>query len=635
MASSTKSSFLPVSSSAIVLSLVVANLGLLLLLYIEAAQNNQSILRSRRFTSVSTRLLIALLVLFLAQAFVWFRSSPKHHGPHPIESLITKAQQHHARFLTEAATSKTVTQAAKEYRQRYGRDPPPRFDRWFKYATDRNSVVIDDFDSMYAELTPFWSLSPGDIRLRAWESIANPWNNIGGIIVRRGEATLFGHPPESHRWMLEGIINMTASYVADLPDMDIAFNLNDEPRCAMIWREVQDRMNIGHNHNQLPPRDTGDFEADRRWIPMPGEPIEDSRYREGSFHETFYKYGAVGCHKSTKAQRERHWNLRNACATCLAEHSDFHFVSNWEAAADPCHQPDIADNYGLHSSPSTFKGTNELMPVFSQSKAKGYNDLLYPSPWNYVGFNDYAPNSSFPDPPFGEKRPTLFWRGGTSEGKSTGTGAWKGMARQRLLHMFNNATEDERSLVLLPEMSPHDAPSGSKEQEYAFQDLAPSTLHEHLSTDIYIVRNIDRCANYDCLAQHAEFHPEYSQAIDFQQNWRYKYLVDLDGAGFSGRFLPFLKSRSVPFKASLAREWWAPRVTAWLHFVPMDIRLTETWSLLAYFAGWKHRETDAGVAQWLMPPHEREAEKIANAGREWANKALRKEDMEIYLFRLL
>lgn len=33
--------------------------------------------------------------------------------------------------------------------------------------------------------------------------------------------------------------------------------------------------------------------------------------------------------------------------------------------------------------------------------------------------------------------------------------------------------------------------------------------------------------------------------------------------------------------------------------------------------------------------HQREAERIATEGREWAEQVLRKADMEVYMFRLL
>ena len=103
--------------------------------------------------------------------------------------------------------------------------------------------------------------------------------------------------------------------------------------------------------------------------------------------------------------------------------------------------------------------------------------------------------------------------------------------------------------------------------------------------------------------------------------------MDVDGAGFSGRFLPFLQSKSLPFKAALFREWYDSRITAWKHFVPIDLRLHGLWSTLGYFGGgWGDSSEDKGL---------REAEKIAEGGREWAGKVLRKEDMEIYFFRLL
>ncbi|KAK4947270.1 hypothetical protein LTR28_007655, partial [Elasticomyces elasticus] len=105
------------------------------------------------------------------------------------------------------------------------------------------------------------------------------------------------------------------------------------------------------------------------------------------------------------------------------------------------------------------------------------------------------------------------------------------------------------------------------------------------------------------------------------------YLLDLDGAGFSGRFLPFLQSHSLPIKAALFREWYDSCLTPWLHFVPLDSRGHGFWATLGYFVGLKGND--------LAKAHETEAEAIAEKGREWAGKVLRKEDMEVYFFRLL
>jgi hypothetical protein len=60
--------------------------------------------------------------------------------------------------------------------------------------------------------------------------------------------------------------------------------------------------------------------------------------------------------------------------------------------------------------------------------------------------------------------------------------------------------------------------------------------------------------------------------------------------------------------------------------VPVEGRLHDVWHLIGYFAG-----TEKGGGNG----HNLEREQIAEEGREWAAKVLRKDDMDIYMFRLL
>ncbi|TIA30045.1 hypothetical protein D6C78_09842 [Aureobasidium pullulans] len=287
-------------------------------------------------------------------------------------------------------------------------------------------------------------------------------------------------------------------------------------------------------------------------------------------------------------------------------------------------EPDLANLHGLYLSPAAFKVSHELYPVFSQSKAPGFNDILYPSPWNYLDKVKYAPNKQHPDPLFESKAKTLFWRGATSEGLSS-SGEWKGMTRQRFNRLANNIHDTSPAQpVLLPYPF---APQG----KWKYMLASTASLTKLVGVDVLIVDGISRCGDNDCRDQAREFSP-LAPLADFQSHWSYKYLLDLDGAGFSGRFLPFLFSRSVPFKAALFREWYDSRLTPWLHFVPLDLRGHGFWATLVYFAGLEGKVED----KWVESrSHEREAETIAKEGREWARKVLRKEDMEIYFFRLL
>lgn len=576
---------------------------------------------------------IILPVLLLCSASTSIRG-------HPINDLIDEGVVLHQNWLAQASISRSLGEATRNYRSRHGRDPPPQFGEWYEYASSRDSLVVDDYDNIHDDLLPFWSLSPNEIKARTWEMLANPWNNIEFVKVRNGNVIYRDGLPISHQWMLNGTADMIRPFVQWLPDMDIPLNLNDEPRVALHHDELQLVLETARQaYAAAGTSSHSSFSDVRDWKPLHDEPLPTSPFVERSWQPTWEEFGSVACPYTAAARKYNVWDVSRLCTSCIEKHTTLGFVSNWTTSADPCHQPDLAHLHGIHISPAAFKATHKLMPVFSQSKVVGYNDIRFPSPWNYVEEAKYAPNSSYPDPPFEEKQNTFFWRGTTSEGFSAfGGGTWQGMTRQRLVWMMNNASSssDFQTTVLLSK----DHNEQDKNRKYYAKTIELSDLREHIGAEInvHFVKDIARCFGRDCDVQYEEFQPQYTPSIDFQENWNYKYLMDVDGAGFSGRFIPFLLSKSLVYKAGIFREWWDGRVHAWRHFVPVDIRLMELPSLLAYFSGWENRKmasNSQGVVEVLEQPHEAEAKRIAEAGREWASKVLRKEDMEIYMFRLL
>lgn len=58
-------------------------------------------------------------------------------GPHPIDRLLAAGQR--AWHTTVKGQSKTADKAVKEYRRRYGIDPPPFFKDWFAFARGLSS----------------------------------------------------------------------------------------------------------------------------------------------------------------------------------------------------------------------------------------------------------------------------------------------------------------------------------------------------------------------------------------------------------------------------------------------------------------------------------------------------------------
>lgn len=106
-----------------------------------------------------------------------------------------------------------------------------------------------------------------------------------------------------------------------------------------------------------------------------------------------------------------------------------------------------------------------------------------------------------------------------------------------------------------------------------------------------------------------------------QESWSYKHLLDMDGNAFSGRFYTFLQSRSQIFKLALFREWHAEWIKPWLHYVPLSMQGHEWLDAVQFYS-----VDGAGAA---------DAETMAEESREWANRAVRKVDMEAWFFRLL
>ena len=582
-------------------------------------------------------LLLAVVLLFPS----WIKNSSVYF--HPIDLLIYDAARSHDAYFNATQLDSSLPEVVSRYRQRYKRTPPPGFDIWWEFATNRSALILDEYDQIYDDLLPFWAVPATDLRRQTWEMVSNPWNEISGIAIRDGVAAVQENVLPTHRWMLEGVAVLVNAFARYLPDMDLAFNLNDESRVAVPFTDLK---SLRHKAGGSATLGTDSWSANRKdgWIPVPEEEFHETIFRDLSFRNTFARFGSVGCPPSSAARSNPHIASQSSfCESCAAPHSIGQFLSNWTRAADICHQPDMAYLHGFYMSPAAFKTSYELRPVFSQSKPHPYNDILYPSAWNYMDKVIYAPSEqqgtpgsedfrpAFPDPPFSQKLNTVFWRGATSEGVSSGDHTWRGMTRQRLVHMANNLTSHphDQVTILLPER----AQSG----KYKYKTLPGSSLHDlGLSTDIRVVDHIARCGGiglHDCTDQELEFAPSYVQPSDFQAHWMYKYLFDLDGAGFSGRFLPFLQSRSLPFKTALFREWYDSRITAWRHFVPQDLRLQGFWSTLAYFAGADGVMPNGKRISWAG--HQKEAELIAEEGRAWSQKVLRKEDMEVYFFRLL
>lgn len=181
------------------------------------------------------------------------------------------------------------------------------------------------------------------------------------------------------------------------------------------------------------------------------------------------------------------------------------FISNITAFTDICLSPSLKEIHGFLNRPATINIVHELFPVFSYSKTITYQDVLYPSPWYWSDQVSWK-----------EKKNKFYWRGKTIGGYSKG-GTWRRHHRQSFVSRINAVDTTK----VMKDVSA----SAAGTEWVSFEVVKPSK----------------------------------------EEAWQYKYLLDIDGNAFSGRFYALLKSMSLAFKIALFREWHLANSMGALH----------------------------------------------------------------------
>ena len=531
---------------------------------------------------------------------------------HPISKLIADADKKWRQY--EDNRSLTFKETVSKYRRKYGRHPPPRFADWYKYAKERNVHNIDDFDQVMDDLRPFWGIEPKVIRKLAAHMWEQEGDGVSGIHIR-GQKIVANNNPS---WRSDTMVTLIEKFVKHLPDMDIAMNRLDQPRVVVPWddlqvllvKEAKTRQTVPEALNEfssgmtellnwrLEGKDNGTRE-DPGWFNAPGKPYMDIARLACPPESHAVSSGDLAAAEST-------WKTPTGG-----------IVSNFNLSSDLCTiGPEIADKHGFLFTASTIKATKRLVPIFGECKVNVNNDILFPANmyWQHDKRYDYEGTH---DVKWEDKEETIIWRGVTSGGVALANN-WDRMHRQRLVQKMNATVMEDKEVEILAEK-----PESQGEYE-RFALYKPSELLKN-HTDIGFTE-VWGCSPPDCgfYNDALSMRPQ----LDLGEQFKYKYLIDVDGHSFSGRWRAFLESRGLGIKATIFREWHDSRLFAWRHFVPLDNRYTEIYTLLTYFIGVGGRE-DRGPGIPYVPRHDSEAKRLALQGREWANKVLRREDIEV------
>lgn len=518
---------------------------------------------------------------------------------HPIDQLIRKSEDEFNQLLARQST--TLEEAVVEYKRRYRIPPPPKFDLWYEFAKRKNVQLIDEYDSIYHSLLPFWALEPSVIRSRVTEAIGFEGNFLMATMIREGRVVLFEGGQE---WQQKATTGMMRDFVHYLPDMDLAFNIHDEPR-VILPHDILTRL-VHTALDEAMPAAFATREPKNAFSQRPLDMNDGKRVREVKTtrfnrfaHQHTWTHSRISCSPDSPARNFEEVSKDNVTAYAL---SDLGFVYNHSAFNDICFSPSLRDNYGFFDRPNAFNIVQDLFPVFSQSKISSYQDILYPSPWYWAGKVEYKDKKDMDWP---RKETKLYWRGSTTGGFSR-DGGWRRQHRQRIVRKMNDL---DNAKIL--------ADKGNQEEpNWQSLDVRRKDYEEIIDVKF---SHVGQCDPGDCNAQ-----KEFFQVVDRvnqQDAWRFKYLLDMDGNAFSGRFYAFLQSNSLIFKMNLFQEWHKDWLKPWVHYIPLSLRGDEWLEAVRYFAGEEEGKRDAP--------------RLAAQSKNWANKALRNEDLEVWFFRLL
>ncbi|KAL8281344.1 hypothetical protein RQP46_006378 [Phenoliferia psychrophenolica] len=506
---------------------------------------------------------------------------------HPILALMREAKIKWATM--KASQSRTFRQAVAEYVRRNGRRPPKGFDKWYAFSRAHNVLLIDEFDLINKDLYIYRAFKPSSIRLRLEHLLAEydkTWiiRVVNGDVLREGEL-------EDHD-RAHGISKLMSRFAHELPDMKIAYNGHDGARVGVAAVERERLEGIIKR---------GEYD-------LSGDPF-----------------------KPELKGREPYWGMTVFCPTdSVVGAADFEYGwpepeltglemppaipgsigsvvgGDLRAYLDVCNSPQYRH---FHATTSWVYSHHPqpLAPLFTPGVQTTFADVhsLIVEQFEL----EQTSNPLWEDRPF----TSLQWRGQTSGPLWEASTPWRTTQRARL-HLLSHAEKGSRDVVV------------TDENDHAFASPMPNYRVNPLFLDTGMVGPAVQCVEEDGTCEKMfEVFQGYDKRISFDRASLYKYVLDVDGNSWSGRFRRLMLSNAAVVKATVFTEFWTDWAIPWLHFIPIQVDYSDMWDVMSFFRG-----DLAGNGA-----HDDLAKEIAEAGKEWVGECFRWADLEAYQYRLL
>ncbi|KAJ7227400.1 glycosyl transferase family 90-domain-containing protein [Mycena pura] len=567
---------------------------------------------------------------------------------HPIFALVVQAEAAWAAKLARASTS--LRQAAAEYTHRYKRLPPAGFDLWWGYVAARDVQLPDEYDQIERDLAPLYGVAPDVLQSvqRAWEAHADSYT-IGKDTAAHNLSMLNFTLPEDEavRFQLARgafeIIELLEEVENELPPFRAVFSPHDSPNLVTDHELKQQALEAARKGTYIDPMYPP---PEKHGWPAACPPFSPAQLDAlpPAFDEAHPNTGSPSV-PGTSSNIFEIDHPRRGLQTPPKT-----FIHDHRTAMDPCLHPSHLRTHGAYLPHGEGPAPQRvLIPQFSYSTTPLHSDIRPALPLNWVP-DDFPHEGRMP--PLGlswtdRTDERLQWRGSNTGIWHAGDGRWREAHRIRLAALAAGMGGVNASVLMAPMLTDQGAEAeaeGRQERERGGrirdgdqrhvvptgEQALPVGMPQEVSRARFVNALLDvafagkpvNCEGIRCTVLEEMF--EWRAPHDLPKAGKYKYVLDVDGNGWSSRFKRLMNSGSLIFKATGYPEWFTDRIAPWVHYIPIQNSYADLLDALVFFRG-----DPAGRGA-----HDDMAARIAAAGREWSRRYWRKEDLVAYNYRL-
>ncbi|KAG9026633.1 Glycosyltransferase Family 90 domain containing protein [Tulasnella sp. JGI-2019a] len=502
-------------------------------------------------------------------------------GPHPILTLMDTAEKRWQEKL--GRSSKTLRLAVIEYKRRYGRMPPKGFDQWWNFTVTHHVQLPDEYDQINRDVSAFWGLPPSV--LQELQYSLQQKDDTFTLSVQNHLASRSAHGrvtdgmEESMSMRAKAQLDILAVLEQWLPDFKATFSSRGVPQ---EFIDFEMRFQLGEK----------------------GRGGEEGQRQQQIFNRRHLGWAAA-CPLSSPLRHQDPCQEVNISA--IWNQSPKSFIYDHRLSMDPCLHPshvhlnDVLKNHGIGPIAS-----ETLHPFFTTRTSRLHSDILIATNESWVdnieGDRDWDDKT--------DER--LVWRGRTTGGHSNEQNYWRLSQGARLVELTNRR-EGEVDVIR--------SPSGVQHAHRSYDELDLKWANENYM-DVGFVDQAVQCSEETCevMGRDLAFKPHMGS----EEIAQYKYLMDIDGNGWSGRFKRLMATKSLVLKSTIFPEWYTDRIQPWVHYVPVKNDLTDLYDSITFFRG--NRDGTGS--------HDELAKRIATQGHRWSLSFWRQEDTVAYMFRL-